>query len=259
MKKNVFLLILLVSLYANGLSAFGGFQSDSLSTAQLHKFNAKGLIAPAALVGLGAVGSAIDDFKEFDFGLRPEDMHHHKGFVVEDALQYVPLASMYALRLSGVKSPHCCLDATVLAAGSYCITGAMTFVLKKAVDERRPNGKDSDSFPSGHAAKAFAGAELLRLEYKDVSPAIGYAGYAVAAASSLLRVKHSEHWLPDILAGAGIGILGTKIAWWVCPPLQKMLFGKWMEKKGLGSRDFAFMGVPFCNGNVKGVSLALVF
>ncbi len=32
-----------------------------------------------------------------------------------------------------------------------------------------------------------------------------------------------------------------------------------MEKKGLGSRDFAFMGVPFCAGDVKGVSLALVF
>ena len=64
MKKNLFVLILLVSLFANELSAFGGFQGDSVSTGQLHKFNAKGLIAPAALIGLGVAGSAIDDFKE---------------------------------------------------------------------------------------------------------------------------------------------------------------------------------------------------
>ena len=226
--------------------------------AQLHKFDARELIVPAALVGIGAIGSQIDFVKEMDFGLRDLDLRKHHGFVIEDVLQYVPLASVYALKLSGVKSAHSYLDATVLAAGSFCVTGAAVLLLKKVVDEERPNGRDFDSFPSGHAAKAFMGAELLRREYKD-TPVIGYAGYAVAAASSLMRVKHSEHWLPDIIAGAGIGILGTQVAYWVAPSLQKMLFGRWIDRKGLKSGDFAFVGMPFSNGEVTGVSLALVF
>lgn len=226
--------------------------------AQLHKFDARELIVPAALVGIGAIGSQIDFVKEMDFGLRDLDLRKHHGFVVEDVLQYVPLASVYALKLSGVKSAHSYLDATVLAAGSFCVTGAAVLLLKTVVDEERPNGRDFDSFPSGHAAKAFMGAELLRREYKD-TPVIGYAGYAVAAASSLMRVKHSEHWLPDIIAGAGIGILGTQVAYWVAPSLQKMLFGRWIDRKGLKSGDFAFVGMPFSNGEVTGVSLALVF
>ena len=226
--------------------------------AQLHKFDARELIVPAALVGIGAIGSQIDFVKEMDFGLRDLDLRKHHGFVVEDVLQYVPLASVYALKLSGVKSAHSYLDATVLAAGSFCVTGAAVLLLKTVVDEERPNGRDFDSFPSGHAAKAFMGAELLRREYKD-TPVIGYAGYAVAAASSLMRVKHSEHWLPDIIAGAGIGILGTQVAYWVAPSLQKILFGRMIERKGLKSGDFAFVGMPFSNGEVTGVSLALVF
>ena len=226
--------------------------------AELHKFDARELIVPAALVGIGAIGSQIDFIKEMDFGLRDLDLRKHHGFVIEDVLQYVPLASVYALKLSGVKSSHSYLDATVLAAGSFCVTGAAVLLLKKVVDEERPNGRDFDSFPSGHAAKAFMGAELLRREYKD-TPVIGYAGYAVAAASSLMRVKHSEHWLPDIIAGAGIGILGTQVAYWVAPSLQKILFGRLIERKGLKSSDFAFVGMPFSNGEVTGVSLALVF
>lgn len=229
------------------------------TTRALHKFSGRQLVAPVILVGLGVVGSQIDDFKELDFGLRPHDLHTHNGFVFEDALQYAPLGAMYLLKVAGVTSAHSYLDATVLAVGSFCVTGAAVFLLKEFTDVQRPNRKDFDSFPSGHAAKAFMGAELLRREFKDTSPAIGYAGYAAATVTSLLRVKHSEHWLPDILVGAGIGILGTQVAYWVAPHLQKWLFGGWIGRKGLRSGDFAFVGMPFYNGKVQGVSLALVF
>ena len=282
MRKNAIIVLFLTIFLPNVLSAqmaqpgdFAAsvFPEDTAATAQcnnsqvgylfsapaqLHKFDARELIVPAAFVGIGAIGSQIDFIKEMDFGLRDLDLRKDHGFVIEDVLQYVPLASVYALKLSGVKSAHSYLDATVLAAGSFCVTGAAVLLLKKVVDEERPNGRDFDSFPSGHAAKAFMGAELLRREYKD-TPVIGYAGYAVAAASSLMRVKHSEHWLPDILAGAGIGILGTQVAYWICPTLQKALFGKWIERKGLNSTNFAFMGIPFTTGEITGVSLALVF
>ena len=222
--------------------------SLSAQYSQAHKFQTRDLIAPALLFGVGGIiGSQIDSFKELDFGLRPDIPHTHKGFVLEDAVQYAPVGALYALKLSGVKSAHNYMDATVLVAASYCITASATWLLKQVVDEARPNGVDSDSFPSGHSSVAFMGAELLRREYKDTSPWIGYAGYAAATYTALARIKHSEHWLPDVLAGAGVGILGTRIAYWVCPLIQK-------HKNG-----FAFAGMPFYNGTVKGISLAMVF
>ena len=221
-----------------------------------HEFGPSQLILPAVLIGAGAIGSQIDAVKELDFGLRPHHPHSHSGFVLEDAVQYAPIGALYALKMAGVKSAHNYADLTVLTAASYAITASVTLLLKQTTDELRPNGKDHDAFPSGHAAVSFMGAELLRLEYKDTAPWLGYAGYAAAAYTSMARLRHSEHWMHDLLAGAGVGILGTRAAYWICPPLQKRLFGKFAEKHKNG---FAFAAMPIYNGSVKGASLAMVF
>ena len=136
MKKNAIIVLFLTIFLPNVLSAQmaqpGDFAvsvlpEDTVATSQrnnsqvgslfsapaeLHKFDARELIVPAALVGIGAIGSQIDFIKEMDFGLRDLDLRKHHGFVIEDVLQYVPLASVYALKLSGVKSAHSYLDAT---------------------------------------------------------------------------------------------------------------------------------------------------
>ena len=241
----------------------GDTQSEGVAKAQKvpygHEFKAKQLIAPVALVGAGFIGSHIDAVKKFDFGLRDNQMPQHKNFVFEDVLQYVPVAALYGLKLSGVESKHNYIDMTTLVVGSYCVMGASVFLLKKAAKVERPNGIDRKSFPSGHSARAFMGAELLRREYKDVSPWIGYAGYAAATVTALARVGHWEHWVTDVVAGAGIGILSTQVAYWVAPHLQRALFGKWIERKGLNSNEFAFMGAPFYNGEQAGFALAMSF
>lgn len=222
--------------------------------ATIYKFSPRQLIAPAALIGIGAIGSAIDDFKELDFGLRKP---HDGGFVFEDVTQYVPAAGFYALKLSGVQSAHNYRDATVILAASYCITAVATKLVKVVADVERPNDMDNNSFPSGHSAVAFMGAEFLRMEYKDVSPWIGVAGYAVATGTALARIGHNEHWFTDLLAGAGVGILGTRAAYWIYPQVQKILFGKAMERKG--EQGYSFMSLPYYNGESAGLSLALQF
>ena len=219
-------------------------------------FDAKSLVLPVALIGAGAIGGQIDALKELDFGLRGGGLHFHHGFVMEDAVQYAPVAAFYGLNMCGVKSAHSVLDGTALALTSYCITAAATLALKEVVDEWRPNGVDADAFPSGHAAISFMGAELLRLEYRDSAPWAGYAGYAAALYTSMVRIKHSEHWFHDLVAGAGVGILGTRVAYWACPHIHNCLFGKKSVKQDNG---FTFVGMPFYNGSVKGVSLAMVF
>lgn len=240
----------------------GAQVKDTLRSARVpygHEFKATQLIAPVALVGAGFFGTHIDEFKKFDFGLRSKQMTLHNGLVYEDVLQYVPVAALYGLKVAGVESRHSYIDVTALVVGSYCVMGASVYLLKKATKVERPNALDHKSFPSGHSARAFMGAELLRLEYKDVSPWIGYAGYAAATVTALARVGHWEHWVTDVVAGAGIGILSTKVAYWVAPHLQRALFGKWIERKGLNSKEFSFMGAPYYNGEHTGFALAMSF
>ncbi|MCX6225677.1 MAG: phosphatase PAP2 family protein [Bacteroidia bacterium] len=50
------------------------------------------------------------------------------------------------------------------------------------------------------------------------------AGYTVAAGTGFMRMYNNRHWLTDVAAGAGIGILSTKLAYWVFPKIKKLFF-----------------------------------
>jgi len=40
-----------------------------------------------------------------------------------------------------------------------------------------------------------------------------YGGYAVAAATGILRLYNNKHWFSDVVAGALIGILSARLAY----------------------------------------------
>ena len=107
---------------------------------------------------------------------------------------------------------------------SGIIMGTAVLSIKNLSGETRPDGSDKYSFPSGHTAAAFATAEFLRQEYKDVSPWYGVAGYAMAATTGYLRMYNNKHWVGDVAAGAGIGIMSTKLAYWIYPVIKHALF-----------------------------------
>lgn len=85
-------------------------------------------------------------------------------------------------------------------------TAAVTYGLKYAVSEERPNGDDENSFPSGHTAITFAGAEFMRKHY---GWRYGLPAYAAAAFVGWSRVETKDHWAHDVLAGGAIGILSN--------------------------------------------------
>lgn len=80
-----------------------------------------------------------------------------------------------------------------------------TYALKYAIDAKRPNG-GGQSFPSGHTAAAFMGAEFIRKEY-----GWWWGGPAFAAATwvGYTRVESRNHYWRDVLGGAIVGILSN--------------------------------------------------
>ncbi len=84
---------------------------------------------------------------------------------------------------------------------------AVVYVLKPTVDRTRPNG-GSQSFPSGHAASAFAGAAFLQLRY---GWAYGLPATAAAVFVGYTRVESKEHWTSDVVAGGAIGVAANLV------------------------------------------------
>ena len=93
--------------------------------------------------------------------------------------------------------------------------------LKAVVKEERPDHSDDNSFPSGHAAMAFAAARSIDKEFRSNSIWIPIAGYAVATAIGVERVISDRHHWYDVVAGAGLGIAATELTWWLTSMITK--------------------------------------
>ena len=102
-----------------------------------------------------------------------------------------------------------------------------------------------------HTATAFMGAEFLYQEYKDISIWYGITGYVVATGTGLFRMYNNRHWLTDVATGAGIGILSTKIAYWVHPWIKKIFY---KDKE-----DISGTILPLCNGRNYGLGIIMTF
>jgi len=187
----------------------------------------KAIVVPASLITYGVISQSDGELREFDVRIRNmvrRDADFHTP--VDNYLQYIPGLSVYALNAVGIKGKNNFLDRTMI----YLLSNAMMSVtvqsIKKITASPRPDGFGKNAFPSGHTATAFAGAEFLRQEYKDVSPWYGIAGYAIAATTGILRMYNNRHWFRDVVAGAGIGIISTDFAYWLEPVIAKKLSRK---------------------------------
>lgn len=94
--------------------------------------------------------------------------------------------------------------------------------LKSMIKEERPDHSDNKSFPSGHAAMAFAAARSIDKEFRQDNIWIPIAGYAAATAIGVERVVSDRHHWYDVVAGAAVGFGSAELTWW----LSDKLFGK---------------------------------
>lgn len=139
----------------------------------------------------------------------------YHGDGIDDYLRFVPIVSAYAMKAAGVDSRSPWKLLLVNTATSFAIDAAFTYGLKYTVKSTRPDGTDNHSFPSGHTSFAFFGAAILDKEFRRVSPWISVAGYTVAAATAVDRVRRNRHHWADVLAGAAIGVLSVEAGYWL--------------------------------------------
>lgn len=107
--------------------------------------------------------------------------------------------AVFALGIPLAKSD----EAGMAQAGLSMAAGTGTaFTLKSLVRERRPDGTDHRSFPSGHASFSFAAAASLENRY---GWQVGLPAFALASFVGVARVEAKRHHWYDVAAGAAIG------------------------------------------------------
>lgn len=240
-----------------GCPAVAAAQADSTELPAPHipstDFRPRRLILPAALITVGAWGVKNGAIQSLDHDVR-RGMEHLRGdcrFHADDYVQYLPVVAHVGLGLTGVKARHPLHERLLATATSYAAMGIMVNGIKWAVDERRPDSGALNSFPSGHTATAIMGAELVRLEYGN---AIGGCAYAVAGGIAFLRLYNDRHWLNDLLAGAGIGLLSARIGYWLLPVWQRLFH--W-DKRSQTAAMASPLYLPHTRG--LGVAVAICF
>ena len=163
-----------------------------------------GLISAGALLNIGTIKNNIQD-------IIPDTRTR-----IDDYLQYIPIAQLYLYDGLGYKHQNSLFTQTKYLAISHLISGFWVQVLKTTTQVKRPVGGNT-SYPSGHTTNAFVNAAVLYHEFKDTDPWLAYGGFALSTATGILRMTNDAHWLPDVLTGAGIGILTVNLVYFVEP------------------------------------------
>jgi len=180
-------------------------------------------LASGMLFSYGLLAANNNQLGDLNKKIREEILEERVPFSskLEDKLQNAPAGAVFILNAIGVKGKNNFNDRLMIYGLSYVIMKRSVTTLKNSFGRLRPDHSDRQSFPSGHTTTAFAAAEFMRQEYKGSSPVFGIAAYTAAAATGALRMYHNKHWLSDVVAGAGLGIASTNLAYFLYPKVKK--------------------------------------
>ena len=155
------------------------------------------------------VSAGSNGYFDIDFGVRLDIGRNQFYRDVESKRK------AYSQPLTGHNWPRFAVNTIASVGVAY---GVKT-VLKAMIKEERPDHSDNKSFPSGHAAMAFAAARSIDKEFRKDCIWIPIAGYAAATAVGIQRVARDRHHWYDVLAGAAVGVGSAELTWWLSDKL----------------------------------------
>lgn len=227
MRIRILIALILLTVLPKGAFGAEKEKGDTIAEIASNPYHFKGtqLIAPSIMIGVGIAGIEANFLKKWNRKIN-EAVYNpdRKKIKIDDFTEFLPALATYGLNLCGVKGEHDYADLSIIMGTAYLLMAATVYPVKDFVHSPRPNDSRVNSFPSGHSAWAFTGAEILRREYWKISPWIGISGYLIATGTAFMRLYNGAHWLTDVVAGAGIGILCAEAAYWLYPTIAKHLF-----------------------------------
>lgn len=233
---------------ANEGSNLSGIDS---SVGSMYSFKPTQLIVPGVLLAAGIAGTyTLDGFKNT---IRDHFSGYKKGhkFRADDYIQYSTAVGYVGLGfIPGVKTRGDFRQRVMAGVTAYAVMAVAVNALKYSFKHPRPDTGTKNSFPSGHSATVFTGAELMRIEYGNY---VGIAGYAVAVTVGALRIYNDRHWITDVLGGAAIGILSARIGYWLLP-FEQRLFK--LDKKKNNDKAIAILPIL---GETNGMAFSMQF
>ncbi len=214
---------------------------DKITSSKAYKMTFIGV--PLVTGGLIVKGS-----DHYFRGLRNEYLERFRKHY-DDYTQYVPAAIMLGMKFGGAKGRSSWKRMLVSDAFSIGLMAATVNCIKQTAQVRRPDDSNNHSFPSGHTATAFMTATMMHKEYGEISPWYSIGAYSIAAGTGISRIINNKHWLSDVLAGAGFGILSTELGYF----LADLIF----KEKGLNTFPLSDMPDRFRHPSFLGIYLGM--
>lgn len=220
------LLIIIICNFCSGV-IFGQYKietpltfTDTLSNLEApngHYLKPAALIIPGTFLIYGGLKPFVNGIQRLDDSIYSNIKAHHPGFHTnaEEYLMWAPSASIYLLDAFKVKTQHTFKEHLIIDAGSIIITGGIGYTMRLVSRHISAYTTHNTEFPSGHTANAFRSAEIFHQELKGRSPLLSYSGYIIATSVGITRIYKQAHLLSEVLAGAGLGIISTKLTYWI--------------------------------------------
>lgn len=253
--KKILITILALTISASSSFGFGTAYSkeDSSRTENRIFFSKKNmgrliLPTPFILTGIAMYGKPGERFQQIRENYAP-----NFSSKIDNYLRFTPTLLLYSLKAAGIESRSSWERMLVTNAVSGIIMVGSVEAVKAIVNERRPDGSNNNSFPSGHTALAFVGATMVHHEFGLTnSHWYSVAAYSLATATATLRILNNAHYMQDVIMGAGMGILSTEIGYLI----GGLIYG---DKELLrDSRNNILRSVPVSGYSFTGASLEYV-
>lgn len=245
MKYLFFVSYMLIAANVNSQIRNVSVDTLSINIRQGPKQFSKALRTPLLLIGAGVYAMSDNDvLSRYEFKEERDEYFPTFRHRADDYLQFAPIVAVYGLNALGIKGKHDFRTRSMLLLKSELIMTALTFSLKKITAVPRPDTGQPTSFPSGHTAQAFAAATFMVKEYGDRSVLYSIGAYSLASGIGVMRVMNNRHWISDVLAGAGIGILSTNLAYFLHDH----------SRKGKGKRHASLI-LPSYDGQAGSITL----